>query len=313
MFVRCCSGLLAGLLAGTACAASQPAMGVVPRPGQTVSVRVPSGERVTGQLVELGSDSMVIQAPAGRLSLGTTLLDGAKVKTGSKSGATRAGALGAVIGLVAGTVVGIASTSTECGADCIVPTAITIPLFSGGGLLAGGFIGARIGASREVEVWSPAVSPGQGTGQFNADLVTGDVVRLWHAGKAELGTVAGGAGESVMIRRASGSDTLVELGALERYGGEGHRTRKEMWYGAVVGAAMGAAAHFFSVYSVKPPLTETIGDILRPSLVGAGVGFLLGGRSHPVWTAVGKQPVSGFAALPVIGPRRIGFTARLAW
>ena len=268
---------------------------------------------MTGQLVEIGSDSMVIQAVAGRLSLSTSLLDGAKVKTGSKSGATRASALGAVIGLVAGTVVGIAATSTECAADCIVPTAITIPLFSAGGLLGGGLVGARIGASREVEVWSPAASPGPMSGRFNADLVAGDVVRLWQAGSAEVGTVAGGAGESVRIRRASGADTLVELGALERYGGEGHRTTKEIWYGVAIGAAIGAASRFSSDYTVKPSLTKTIGDILVPSLAGAGVGFLLGGRSHPVWTAVGKQPVNAFAALPVIGPRRIGFAALLAW
>ena len=85
---------------------------------------------------------MVIEAKGGSVTLGSLLLDGGRVATGSKSAVGQGAAYGV------------------------------------GGFLGGPLMGAIAGSMVSVPKWSAARAPGPSMTPFDVNLVRGDVVRL---------------------------------------------------------------------------------------------------------------------------------------
>jgi len=317
MFFRTLSALLACAMAWTPALLAQR-LGVVPRRGQTVSVTNPETRtKVTGRVADIGPDSTVIQTATGNVILGSHLLSKARVATGSTKGITQGITIGTLAGLAVGTVIGLASVEgcptqdIECAA-----TIFAVPGHAMSGLLGGGLLGGLLGSAVTVPVWSRGAPPGAVPARFNADLTTGDAVRLIESNHKARGLVVGGSDHMAIVRLESGSDTAVDLRVLERYTGDRMRVGKGLEYGAAIGAAAGVAIYLFDPLN---PLygASTAGELVRGTLllsvVGAGLGALTEGKPHPAWAPVVAGRGKSFSLSPILRPGRVGVVGRLAW
>ena len=237
MFPRGSFTLLAAVFGWIPTVTAQgPRLGVVPRVGQSVSVPIPySKVKVMGRLTHISHDSMVIEAKGQNVTLGSRLLDSARVVTGRTSGAGPGLVIGSILGGALGAFAGATFIADE-GSNCTY-CGLEVAAYSAGGLVAGALLGATIGALTSVDVWSRAAAPGVGAPRLDGDLTSGDIVRLIGTSGATTGVVTGGETGLVRVQRPSGSDTVVALSSVERYVGERVSSAKGLLYGAVIGAA----------------------------------------------------------------------------
>jgi hypothetical protein len=292
-------------------AAQSPRLAVVPRVGQTVRIRVvDGGSRVNGRVIRMGPDSMVLATGRDTLVLSSSLLDAGHVTTDTRPAIGKGAAIGAAVGLLVGLTAGLAEECTDCFME-VTPAAAA---FAGMGI--GGIVGALIGAAGSEPIWSRAAAPGKGSGPFNGDLGPGDAVRLVGLDRKPVGVVAGGTGDTVIVRLESGADTVVGLGSVERYTGSHANAGKGAIYGAVAGALSGIimfAVQGNDEFSNPPSAGQAVAGTVLLSFVGATVGSLTGSKTRPSWTPVATPQPRALTISPILRPHRVGVMVRLAW
>jgi hypothetical protein len=159
--------------------------GVVPRVGQSVSVPIPHSKvKVMGRLTHITPDSMVIETKGGSVTLGSLLLDGGRVVTGSKSAVGQGAVIGALLGGLIATGIG-AAVVPESSGD------LKVAAYGVGGFFGGALMGAIAGSMVSVPKWSGARAPGPSMTPFDVNLVRGDMVRVGPVlGPARVGIAA---------------------------------------------------------------------------------------------------------------------------
>jgi len=161
------------------------AQGVVPRVGQSVSVPIPYSKlKIMGSLTHISPDSMVIETKGGSVTLGTRLLEGARVATGSKGAALQGAVIGGLLG-------GLIATGI---AAAVVPESsgdLKVAAYGVGGFFGGALMGAVAGSMVSAPKWSEARAPVPSTAPLEVGFVPSNLVRfLPVVGPDRVGIVA---------------------------------------------------------------------------------------------------------------------------
>jgi hypothetical protein len=295
-------------LASTLATQTSP-LAVVPRMGQTVRVRAQArGPKVTGQVVSIGPDSMAIARERDTVFLPARLLLDGRVKTDNMTAAGTGMVIGAVVGMVTGVVVGSMEQCQNCWFD-ISPFA-----YGFGGAILGAGAGTIVGALFRKPIWSRAAAPAAASGSFSGVLGAGDAVRLLGPDHKPGGVVTGGSGATAIVRLASGTDTAVALGSLERYVGERLNRGKNTAYGAAGGAVVGILTYARASgddYGTPVSVSQAVGRTALLAALGAGIGYLMGGRTRHEWAPVVPAQARSLSIAPILGPGRPGVVAHL--
>jgi hypothetical protein len=251
---------------------------------------------------------MTLASEGEMVRLRSQLLADGRVRTDSKTAAAAGMAVGTALGGIVGFIAGSTNACSECWFD-LSPVAYAI-----GGAVLGGGAGTIVGALIKRPVWSRTAAPAASSGSFNGSLGAGDAVRFLHQDHKLTGIVTGGAGDTAIVRLASGTDTAVVLGSLERYVGERLNRGKNMAYGALGGAVVSVLAYVHASnddYSAPVSVGQAVGRTALLTAFGAGMGYLMGERTRTAWTPVVPAQSRSLAITPLLSPSRVGVTARL--
>lgn len=123
--------------------------------GQRVRVTMRSGERMIGQLVEVGDDSLSLQPPGGRnrRSIARSAIKGVSISRGIQGNVGKGLAFGAGGGLVLGAVLGAKAEEPCRPSDVLCGPGLLAFLGGMGGLMVGGAVGIVVGALVQTEKW----------------------------------------------------------------------------------------------------------------------------------------------------------------
>lgn len=297
------------LLAPSVLLSQQPSRAVAPRPGHEVWFQRQDGAKLTGEILGVERDSVVVQSAGTVFRLGSADLNAARVRTGSQPATGRGMGLGALIGGGIGVALGaIAEGSDDCGEECSYQgMAVSAGLAFGaiGGAVVGGLIGSRGRAPR----WARVAPPGTGAAVVAWDLHAGDGVRI--AGDSRsTGVVLGGTGDSVRVRLDQGAERSVPVSSLERYLGERSGVGKGLLVGGAVGLGVGVLG-IATDDTATPTAVEAVAAVSLATAMGAVVGALFTRRTRPVWAPVAQAAPHGLTISPTFGPDRLGVTGRV--
>ena len=299
--------ILACLLAPSVLFAQKPSRATVPRPGQELRLERDDGSKLSGEIISISPDSVVVQSTGAVFRLGPTELASARVRTGTQPATSRGMGFGALIGGGIGLALGaIAEGNDDCGDGCAyegLAASAGIAL----GVVGGALIGGLLGSLGNAPQWARVAPPRTGAASVAWDLHAGDGVRI--AGHSRsTGVVVGGSGDSILVRLDDGVVRSVPTSSLERYIGERRGMGKGTLIGGVVGLGLSVVS-YAADDTASPTTLEMAGGVTLMTAIGALIGGRLSRRS--VWARIDQGARSQLSIVPMMAPGQVGMRARL--